>query len=77
MIAQDLIKVSDDTFILASEVRQMMIEFAKNKVIEALEAASNKATTKSFPAEGYPEAVHITVVDKESILESYKIEDIV
>lgn len=70
MTTDDLIKVSDDTFIAASEVRKMMIEFARGKVKEALETGANSA---SYLIHGQTSGIEI---DKDSILNSYPLDQI-
>lgn len=68
---------NDGIFVLRN-IEEFMIEFAKLKVTEALKAASNKAVLKKETFEfGFIGSEPVNyVIDKNSILNSYDLNDI-
>ena len=61
-----------------SQVLEAMVEFAKLKVTEALKAASEKVKTKQdwWQDNAYSDGFFYTVVDRDSVLTAYPLENI-
>ena len=58
------------------DTQELMIEFAKLKVTEALKAASEKVKTKEawWQDNGSDDGFHYTIVDSDSILSAYPLD---
>lgn len=69
----NLILYRDSHITTQKDIRRAMIEFAKLKVKEALEAAADNA---EITWDGLPGIGEFQIVDKESILNAYNLDNI-
>ena len=69
-------RVSIEQDLFNSDLHELMIEFAQLHVKAALEAAANNAETKEEAFYGVDEIYYTKIVDRESILNAYPLDNI-